>query len=111
MMGTNYYHEFNVCPSCGHCDREHIGKASFGRTFIFHGTPTIRSWEDWRQALQTGRIVDEYGDPVTLDAFGALVEDMRHEALNHTLYRRERDPGHEGWFDAEGHSFMPGGFS
>ncbi len=46
-MGTNYYHGVPPCSKCGHGVDIHIGKASHGWTFSFHGTDTIRSWKDW----------------------------------------------------------------
>jgi len=113
-MGTNYYHETNICECCQRCDVTHIGKSSYGWMFTFHGTDTIRSWAEWKEALKSGRIRDEYGELVTAERFGELVEAKRSEQLNHTLYCRNEHPAHAErncWLDPEGHPFSSSEFS
>lgn len=117
-MGTNYYHERDgyegaTCQRCGescqHCREEarvHIGKASFGWTFMFRATDTIRSYQDWLAVLSAGgRIVNEYGDVETLDDFRSLVANKRN-GRNHA---REYPDGN--FLDPEGHSFSEREFS
>jgi len=69
-MGTNYYLEFDVCPTCGRsADRLHIGKSSGGWCFGLHVIPEeeINSLEDWKQKWNTPKsiIKDEYGEAVS----------------------------------------------
>lgn len=115
-MGTNYYHRRDVCPTCGKPDEiVHIGKASAGWTFSFHGTEEIRSWQEWREVLRSGgEIRDEYGDVVSLERMEALVADRQHNDLNHTTYCQREHPDHaraDCWLDPEGHSFQRNEFS
>jgi len=108
-MGTNYYHHTNICEHCGRLDTIHIGKSSFGWTFSFHATDNIRSWKNWQEALQQGKIVDEYDREVSLDDFIKLVEDKQKilGALNHAL----NYPDIYSFIDEEGYSFSEGEFS
>jgi hypothetical protein len=127
-MGTNYYHErgsveTHRCPRCGdRCERcegetrTHIGKSSAGWTFSFHATETIRSYRDWLAVLESGgRIVNEYGEEVSLDEFKARVEGKRSSPNSHA---KEALRGAWGshyastqFLDPEGHSFNEGEFS
>lgn len=124
-MGTNFYHEVELCDKCHNADRIHIGKSSGGWTFSFQATETIRSYADWLKVLDGGgRIVDEYGSEYTLDEFKKLVEAKRlpladGPPLNHAreftmsplqkLYGGYRD-GRD-FLDPEGNSFSEGDFS
>jgi hypothetical protein len=119
-MGTNYYHDRDVCPTCNRpAESVHIGKSSMGWTFSFHGTPETRSYRKWLDVLEAGGLIrNEYGEVVTLDAFKALVESKRNEKHNHTTYCRldsspdiQRYGWMDCWLDAEGHSFSEGDFS
>ena len=69
-MGTNYYAETEPpCKCCGsEYEKLHIGKSSVGWCFSLatHDEPEIRSMDDWRAYLSGKRIVDEYGDYLTL---------------------------------------------
>lgn len=114
-MGTNYYHENGegrcaacgrVCASCS--PAEHIGKSGAGWQFSFHATETERCFQDWRRRLEAGGVIrDEYGNPIPLARFLAMVEDKRTEPRNHgALYSHYGD-----YVDAEGYSFSPGEFS
>jgi hypothetical protein len=118
-MGINYYHFPHECPCCRHKDRAHIGKSSWGWTFSFQGTETIRSWRDWQLILSAGgEIRDEYGCTVPLDDLRALIESKRTAQHNHTTYcRSSNDPwtrlygNEECWLDEEGNSFSGRDFS
>lgn len=106
-MGMNYYHYRDVCPTCGRYEREHIGKSSAGWTFLFYGTPEVRSWQEWLRVLEAdGEIRDEEGGVVTLDDFKRMVETQRTASLHHA---RECPVGC--WTDPDGHSFSGYEFS
>jgi hypothetical protein len=118
-MGTNYYHERELCDKCHNSEREHIGKSSAGWTFSFHATETIRSYRDWIAELETGgRIVDEYGDEISLDDFKLMVERKTlpwgkdgRPPLVHAIEAQKHDWGQHNFRDPEGHSFSEGEFS
>jgi hypothetical protein len=124
-MGTNYYHEVELCDKCHNADRIHIGKSSAGWTFSFHVLDGVRSWKDWQEVLSSGgRIVDEYGSEYTLDDLRKLVEAKRlpledgpprNHAEEFSMSRLYRTYGGypEGrhFLDPEGHSFSEGEFS
>ncbi len=100
MSGTNYYHRKNTCKCCGRYDEVHIGKASIGWSFGFHGTDEIRSTLDWMEELRTGQIFDEYGSELSSDEFWDLVAVSRGK-LNYAIER----PGPNDWMDQDGWSF------
>lgn len=107
-MGTNYYHQTNICACCGRCDLEHIGKSSMGWQFTFHATESARSWSDWKLVLKEGQIVNEYDEPQPYDEFVAFVEQKQaNNTRNHALLYPDRG----NYIDDEGYSFSPGGFS
>ena len=115
-MGTNYDAHLNVCP---HCERAeeiiHIGKSSWGWTFSFHGTDSIRSWNDWQTELKrsTTRIYDEYGERISYEDFAKLVEERKYQPNNHAaqcLNGTINDKYTTHWLDAEGNSFSEGEF-
>jgi hypothetical protein len=112
-MGTNYYHERELCDKCHNAEREHIGKSSSGWTFSFHATDEIRSFADWKIRLASGgRIVDEYGDEISLAIFEALVESKKSSPLSHAIEERSHpDWGNRSFLDPQGHSFSEGEFS
>jgi len=124
-MGTNYYFERNVCPTCGHAEETfHIGKSSCGWTFSFHGFRgpydcedigcPILSYKDWLKILPTGIIKDEYGEEIDLKKFKELIENKKNEKFNHTIYCQKEHPEHairDCWLDEEGNSFSSGEFS
>jgi len=71
-MGTNFYLIRECCEHCGRgSDQIHIGKSSAGWVFSLNTHPdeginTLKDWEEqWSQP--STRIVDEYGDVITLD--------------------------------------------
>ena len=133
-MGTNYYVKRDPCPHCGRSDdRLHIGKSSFGWTFTFQGTETIRSEADWRAELAKPDVIiqDEYDRPVTQEEFWLMVESKRGAEWNHardvydpdsayTKHEQQHYPGFRGhvhpgpdheWLDDKGNSFSLGDFS
>lgn len=67
-MGTNYYLEGPLCPTCGRGPESlHIGKSSCGWCFALHVTDEIESLEDWQvEWKKPGRVIkNEYGDTVS----------------------------------------------
>jgi hypothetical protein len=118
-MGTNYYWEpINVpppCPTCGHApphERLHVGKSSAGWTFTFQAYPArgVTSFLDWRDEFERPgwRIVDEYGVPVPLADFLALV---REKVTAPFCQAKLHPPDRTSYLDAEGHAFTDGDFS
>ena len=107
-MGTNYYARCNICERCKRYDELHIGKSSMGWTFGFHATEKIRSWQSWREFLDSKsiKIVDEYGREVSFLDFEDIIISKRKEKHNHA---REYSEG--SFLDEEGHSFTEGEFS
>ncbi len=106
MSGTNYYHRKNTCKCCGRYDEMHIGKASFGWSFGFHGTDKIKSIRDWKKELQEGQIFDEYGREILFDEFFEVVEDGKELHKHAVIYSSPDD-----WLDEDGWSFSGYGFS
>lgn len=112
-MGTNYFLRYNACGHCERYEEAHIGKQSFGWSFLFRayehrlmneGHPDwghdprspfgfeVRSRADWLRVLAEvpGSVVDEYGseveDPV------AWLNDLEPPSL--VQRRFEDDPRH-----------------
>ena len=129
-MGTNYSMRFPspspICECCGHPtqreDELHLGKASGGWSFTFHGNDDlyggvlIRSQVEWeaevQRRLDLGQVIyDEYG---TLEPFPDLQAWIRQVAgnRNHTRYCREHHPYDlRCWLDDQGNAFRGGEFS
>jgi hypothetical protein len=122
-MGTNYYWHVKPCPTCAHPENKcHIGKSSYGWSFTFHaldasespiGRPVVCA-NDWREVFKgEGKIVDEYGEEHTKEAFWAMVE-RKKDGLNHSK-EMEKDCRYmsvsPNWCDDEGNSFSEGYFS
>lgn len=84
-MGTNYYINFDYCPSCGRGMRLHIGKKSAGWRFSFaaHKKPNIQCTHDWRELLKYMPIIDEYDNEISYEAFFEIIEESRREPFNH----------------------------
>lgn len=102
-MGTNYYARVE------YDEVTHIGKSSFGWTFTFHATASIRSYKQWLKFLEDNdvKISDEYGEEISIDEFKELVESKRGSQNNHT-----KDCQYEySYLDEEGNSMTLGEFS
>lgn len=124
-MGTNFYHEVELCDKCHNTDRMHIGKSSAGWTFSFQALEGIRSYADWLKVLDGGgRIVDEYGSVYSLEEFKKLVAAKRlplsdgpprNHAEEFSMSRMHKQyggyPDGRDFLDPEGHSFSVGDFS
>lgn len=128
-MGTNYYWQYNECLSCKRFDRLHIGKSSGGWQFNFRGyrdyniefhgvavNINIRSWKDWQDLIRkgNGKIVNEYGEEVTLQYLMENVETPeRKKMLNFYDYCTKNHPEMKDdiWKDEEGYSFHDREFS
>jgi len=112
-MGTNYYHETNVCEHCGKGENPvHIGKSSAGWTFSWHGTDELRSCSDWFVRLEAGGVIrDEYGDVMRLEDFRNLVEAKRKAPHSHVREARRLWPDMNNWEDEDGCSFSGYEFS
>lgn len=101
-MGTNYYWREKPCKCCGRFDELHIGKASAGWVFSWHGyrlcepdrwggdgtapeitrlgipLDTAARWT--RFLLATGGTIwDEYGDQLSAGDFLEMVQAKRNE--------------------------------
>jgi hypothetical protein len=72
-MGTNYYHKRKGKK------KRHIGKSSGGWCFSLHVIPEkgIESLEDWKKKLEKGKIVNEYGDTISLEEMLVIITE-RH---------------------------------
>ena len=109
-MGMNFYWhpESKACPHCGHDSVEirHIGKASFGWTFSFHGYLDIKSYKHWREEFtRSGVIKDEYGKIYTPNEFDTIVQANKGGKSHALLYP-------EGcWIDEEGYDMLDHEFS
>lgn len=101
-MGTNYYHIEKPCPTCGKGEEKHIGKSSMGWVFALHIIPEddLNTLNDWKSVLQTGRIVDEYGNEIS---YQEMLDCITNRSHPNGLLRRNDDEwcaGHgEGTWD------------
>lgn len=107
-MGMNYYACRKPCATCGMpVDETHIGKASLGWQFLFHGIPEngCISWKAWKELLSLPGvdIRNEDDEIFTLERFTSVVEDRNPEW--------QTCPTTDGWLDEEGYSFCPIHFS
>jgi hypothetical protein len=114
-MGTNYYHRTNICSECGRYDELHIGKASWGWQFNFHGCRKYEGYNDfeiisfkqWKDILTEGEIWSDEGDQITIADFLYLVKSKRTDQHHHA----KEYPSDNTWTDAEGYSFSGYEFS
>ncbi len=108
-MSTAYYAHLNVCPHCEVGEVVHLGQSAIGRTFLFHATDSLRSWEDWKIELRrsTTRILNEYGERIQFEGFEDMVKKMQHG--NHRSAKDHLNAG--GFLDPEGFAFYDGDFS
>lgn len=114
-MGTNYYAHLDVCSHCQRASEViHIGKQSSGWAFNFHGTDSIRSWEDWKIDLRkpTTKILDEYGQVISYEDFKEVVSSQKNSGTNHYYYCMEKHPEatRNMWLDPEDFCFSEGEF-
>ena len=88
----------------------HIGKSSYGWTFCFHATDTIKSYKEWLIFLinNDAKIIDEYDKEVHLSEFAVLVDSKRDAKRNHA---REFSHDDGSYLDPDGNSMSPGEFS
>jgi len=124
-MGTNYYVKTNECECCKRHDLKHIGKASYGWSFGFHGIKEegLVSWDAWKKYLHGKHIVNEYDDEVDYNWFVDYVEyEKSPEYVNssgkrnasHYDYLKESiwsSRSNEDWVDDAGYTFSLGEFS
>jgi hypothetical protein len=100
-VGTNYYHRFNECSCCGRYDERHIGKSSAGWTFSFQAYQDVNSFDEWKERLKEGKIVDEYGVELTLEEFVEMVKSKQTNGKNHAITY----PNDDNFVDKDGYSF------
>lgn len=120
-MGINYYVKVpSKCPTCGHKPYEeviHVGKSSFGWTFLFRSYPdrlltSKKAWEHYITRLGVV-IYDEDGVEHPVEEFFKRVEARRHErAITRTPdYQRDPSAYHSYWQDEDGYEFCELEFS
>lgn len=106
-MSTNYYAKLNYCEACGRGDYTHLGKKSGGWTFLFQGSHTVHTFNDWCQLVQSASVIeDEYGQVLTADE---MIEAARtwQEGKQHTVLYPDGN-----WTDPDtGYSFSGYDFS
>lgn len=103
----NYYHHTNICSCCKRSDVEHIGKSSYGWSFSFHATDTIRDYDDWIAELEgEGEIRNEDYDVVSIEDFKKMIEDKKGGRNHASEYPRRG----MNFIDQYGHSFSEGEF-
>lgn len=79
-MGTNYYLETDFCPCCGKPKLSiHIGKASCGWKFLFYKQPCMNNFEEVKQLIHKGLIIDEYHEQICIEEFLKMVESKQKE--------------------------------
>lgn len=106
-MGTNYYTIKNYCDCCKRFDKDHIGKSSAGWTFSFQSAYNINDYDEWVENIKSAeKIVDEYGNELTVSEMIEIVESKKNNIHN---FAKEH-PGH-GFVDKYGNSFTVSDFS
>ena len=96
VMGTNYYLEKEPCKYCGHKQEAyHIGKSSAGWVFGLHVEPEnhIHDLDDVLKLCQSGKIVNEYDDVLTLQQLKDVIMVRSWEKRIHDdkWYKNEKD--------------------
>jgi hypothetical protein len=83
-VSTNYYVSVPSCPdACQHCTevtKVHLGKTAAGWPFLFRAQPgwnRKRLFGEWVKLASSGRIEDEYGDPIRLSDLLARIEEFQ----------------------------------
>ena len=112
-MSTNYY-MMKKCACCGDKKQIHLGKSSFGWTFIFRGDREIGviDFNTWniriKTLLQAGwSLVDEYEQTTDYRKFIELVISKITEKQN----QAREFPGPNDWLSEGGDSFSDKEFS
>jgi len=105
-MGTNYYlhtEEKNKCEHCGRADHatvQHIGKSSGGWCFSLHVVPEegINDLDDWRALWKEGRILDEYGNSISIADMEKIITERSWGARSNDFdyARNHAEPGPHG---------------
>lgn len=104
-MDRLYYHVTNKCHCCNRYDQTLIGGESHAWKFSFHATDTIRSFADWKQALEKdGYVIDEDGTYYSATQFIAIVEATKDRKLTHAIYDHT-------FVDSEGWDFTESNFA
>lgn len=85
-MSTNYYAKLNYCEACGRGDDTHLGKRSGGWAFLFQGSDTVRTFDDWCALVRSAPLIeDEYGRVITANEMIEMArtwqEGKRHAVL------------------------------
>lgn len=115
-MGTNYYTvgENKTCGECGAVKDVvkalHIGKSSGGWRFLFRGHQEegLLTASAWWAYLETRKIVDEYGKPVSLDELKKWVASKQSEKMPD---ERHMQNGYLSFTDPDGFGFVTSDFS
>jgi len=119
-MGTNYY-------TSNRKDRDyHIGKSSYGWSFLFRGyrPEGLVSWDAWKEFLKDKTILNEYGEQIDYEWFVHFIEGEKspkyvrengHRNLQHNQMGKIDscpwfNPEHD-WDDNKGYAFGSREFS
>lgn len=83
-MGMNYYLRTGICPHCGHAqDTFHIGKSAYGWRFLACKLD-CESFDEWRDFIKQGEIIDEEHNSLTVDFLINQVIKPRENLRRHT---------------------------
>lgn len=109
-MGSNYYYrkEVNKCEHCGRPEEVieyHIGKSSYGWTWLFSGEK-FKTAKEWKEFLKANpdNIFDEYNRKISLKNMFKIIEKKGrgHNCLQYPDFYFK---------DEEGYNFTIGEFS
>ncbi len=102
-MSTNYYLRHNVCSCCKRYDEAHIGQYSMGYKFLFQYLPdyatSVKEWKNHINLLNN-KIVDEYGEEISIPDFWKIVDEAQNDRSRMGLFIN-RD-----YVDNEGYEFL-----
>jgi len=101
-MGTNYYVDLEVCPTCKRPkETVHIGKSSYGWKFHFQGgTEYFNNVKELRKFLKGKEIYDEYGRKISYEKFWEMVEEKQKMEEPDDIYYRTDEDGYK-FFDKD----------
>lgn len=88
-MGTNYYYVANECNHCQRHDLIHIGKQSFGWRFLLSGYSGKYDLSDMLKSIGKNRIVDEYGNEITLQQLITIIQDNRYKKFHMNTFHKD----------------------